>query len=415
MKKEFFAENRKKVGDFLENDSIALFFSGNEMPKSTHSVFPFSVDRNFYYLTGLNESGIALLLSKRNGEVTETLFLKKSDPVMEKWVGKPLSEEQGTELSGIEKVDFIDGLRQFLAVQFFKYDFKNIYLDLQRPSWDGENTVAMDFVSEIKEKYPFLSIKNIGREIGQMRSVKKPEEVVCLKDSIDVTKNGIEMIMQKVKPGMLENKLEAWFDYVLKKSPNTVHSFESIVAAGENATILHYQENNSIIKDGDLILLDVGAAKDQYCADISRTIPASGKFTERQKTIYDIVLNASNKVIESVKPGLPFTRLNEIAKDELAKGCMEIGLIKEEKELGEYYYHQVSHFLGLDAHDTGDRECILEEGMVFTVEPGLYIAEEKIGIRIEDNILVTKDGLEVLSKNIVKTVEEIESFFRNKK
>ncbi len=409
MKKEFFAENRKELGNFLKNDSIALFFSGNEIQHS-----PFSVDKNFYYLSGLNESGIALIITKRNDVVTETLFLKRSDPVMEKWIGKPLSEEEGKELSGIEKVAFVDELKQFAAGQLFKYDFKNIYLDLTRAEWDGKNTVAMDFALEIKEKYSFLKIKNIGKEIGRMRSLKKLDEIACLKDSIEITKNGIEMIMNKVKPDMNENELEAWFDYVLKKNQNTVHSFESIVAAGENATILHYHENSSMIKDGDLILLDVGAAKKQYCADISRTIPANGKFSERQKMIYNIVLNASNKVVESVKPGLPFVKLNEIAKEELAKGCLEIGLIKEEKELGEYYYHQVSHFLGLDAHDTGDRECVLEEGMVFTVEPGLYIAAEKIGIRIEDNVLVTKDSCEVLSKDIPKTVEEIESFFRVK-
>ena len=186
------------------------------------------------------------------------------------------------------------------------------------------------------------------------------------------------------------------------------NAFDPIVASGENATILHYVENQEVVKEGDLVLFDIGADYEHYCGDISRTFPVSRKFSPRQKILYNIVLKAQEEVIKAIKPGLHFSKLNEIAKNSLAEGCMEIGLIKEKEELSNYYYHGVSHYLGLDTHDIGNRNRVLEPGMVITVEPGLYIEEESIGIRIEDDILVTENGCDILSKDIPKTIEEIE-------
>ncbi len=216
--------------------------------------------------------------------------------------------------------------------------------------------------------------------------------------------------MSQIKPGMLEYEMSALFEYQVKCSGAKGLGFPTIAAAGGNAVILHYVENDAVMKSDDLLLLDFGALHNNYSADISRTIPVGGKFTERQKVLYNIVLKAQEAVIEAIEPGLPYSKLNEICKEVLLKECKSIGLFEKDEDLAKYYYHGVGHYLGLDTHDLGNREQELKPGMVVTVEPGLYIAEEGIGIRIEDDILVTVEGHENLSTGIVKSVEEIESF-----
>ena len=235
-----------------------------------------------------------------------------------------------------------------------------------------------------------------------------------MKKAIQITKQGIENIFKNANPNMMEYELEACFDYEIKRNGAKDKAFNTILAGGKNATVLHYNENNQKINDGDLVLLDLGASFGYYSADISRTFPICGKFSQRQKQLYNIVLEAQQKVIDAIKPGLPFKRLNEIVIEHYETELLKIGLIKDKEEVKNYYYHGVSHFLGLDTHDVTDGIQELKEGMVITVEPGLYIAEEGIGIRIEDDVLVTKDGAENLSKDIIKTVDQIENFFNNR-
>ena len=208
---------------------------------------------------------------------------------------------------------------------------------------------------------------------------------------------------------MKEHQLEAYFNFDLKMAGVKDFAFPSIVASGPNGTILHYVENDREVQDGELVLLDLGAQYGYYSADISRTFPANGKFSARQKELYEIVLKAQAAVIEAIKPGFPMKELNEITKKVLTEELMRIGLIKEDSELANYYYHGVSHYLGLDTHDVGVYDGELQPGMVITVEPGLYVAQEQIGIRIEDDVLVTKDGAEVLSSAIPKQVADIEA------
>ena len=231
-----------------------------------------------------------------------------------------------------------------------------------------------------------------------------------MKKAIEITQEGIENMIDNIKPGMMEYEIEAYFDFTLKKNGIYEKAFKTIAASGKNATILHYVENNCRAEDGDLILFDLGAQYKYYNADISRTFPVNGKFTERQKQIYNVVLKAKEAVEEAARPGLPYKELNEIAKKVLTEGCKELGLIRDDKELVKYYFHSVSHYLGLDAHDIGIYNTVLKPGMVITNEPGLYIEEEGIGIRIEDDLLITEDGCENLSKDILKTVEEIEDY-----
>lgn len=219
--------------------------------------------------------------------------------------------------------------------------------------------------------------------------------------------------MKNCKPGMKEYELEAYFDFTLKQSGVTDFAFNTIAASGKNATVLHYVDNNSELKDGELILFDLGAQFNYYNGDISRTFPINGKFTARQKEVYEEVLKVNEEISKMLVVGVTFREINDKANDLIAEACIRLGLIDDKKDFRKYYFHSIGHSLGLDTHDVGERWGELKEGMVFTVEPGIYIEEEKIGIRIEDDVLITKDGPVVLTKDCIKTVDEIENFMAN--
>ncbi len=378
---------------------------------SADAHYKFVPNRNFYYLTGIDEPNVIFMLKKFGNSVEETLFIGKSDPVMEKWVGKTVSSEEAEGISGIKKVVYLDSFEKTMSNILFTENAKHLYLDIERRDWNGTETKTLAFAKHVREKYPHVTIGNVYPNICELRVFKTEEEIEIIKEAIAVTKDGIYNVLKNAKAGMMEYELEAQFDFTLKSSGIKHHAFNTILASGKNATVLHYEDNDAQIQNGDLVLLDLGAQKDYYNADISYTFPANGTFSSRQKQIYNIVLKALKETTALIKPGLKFAALNEHTKKVLAEECKAIGLIQEDEELSKYYYHGVSHFLGLDTHDVGTyKDRMLEEGMVITIEPGLYIEGESIGIRIEDDILVTKDGYENLSKDIIREVEEIEEF-----
>ena len=410
MNHEFYIKNRKSLSDCLEDESILVMFAGKAPYKSADETYPFTPNRNFYHLTGIDREKIILVMTKRKGIVSETLFIEESDPVMARWVGEKITEAEAKEASGITSIDYTKNFYDYFGNMLSRYEYSNLCLDLERQEWGIPVTEAQKFAKEVKDRYPYFNIRNIYYKISDIRNIKSEEEVEVIKKAIEVTKRGIEALMKNARPDMMEYEIEAHFDYVLTSEGIRDKAFKTIAASGKNATVLHYSENNSKCGENDLILFDLGAQYKYYSADITRTFPVSGKFTERQKAVYNVVLKANEEVTKAVKPGVPFSELNEIAKKVLAEGCKQLGLIKESGELSKYYFHGVSHYLGLDTHDVGNREEVLKPGMVFTNEPGLYIPEENIGIRIEDDILVTENGYENLSKDIIKTVEEIEEF-----
>ena len=414
MKSTFFAQNRERLLNTLPDESITILFAGQAPHMSADAHYKFVPNRNFYYLTGIDEPNVIFMLKKFGNGVEETLFIEKSDPVMEKWVGKTVSKEDAERISGIQKVVYIESFEKTMAHTLFAENAQHVYLDLERREWKGTETKTLAFAKHVREQYPHITIGNVYPEICELRVFKTEEEIEIIKEAIAVTKDGIYNVLKHAKADMMEYELEAQFDFTLKSSGIKHHAFNTILASGKNATVLHYEDNDAQIQNGDLVLLDLGAQKDYYNADISYTFPANGTFSSRQKQIYNIVLKALKETTEIIKPGLNFAALNEHTKKVLAEECKAIGLIQEDEELSKYYYHGVSHFLGLDTHDVGTyKERVLEEGMVITIEPGLYIEEESIGIRIEDDILVTKDGYENLSKDIIRTVEEIEGFMSN--
>lgn len=410
MKKEFFMKNRENILESIKDNSMLILFAGEAPQKSADEAYSFTPNRNFYYMTGINREKMILMITKVNKKVNQTLFIEKADPVLEKWVGKRMTVEEAKEASGIENIQYLEDFEGAVARLMLNYKMKKLYLDLERSVWDSIPTVSNIFAKSIKERYPELSIKNIYQDICSLRLIKTEEEIAEIKKAIEITNEGIKSLMTNAKPGMMEYQIEANFDYVLKCSGVTDYAFKTIAASGINGTVLHYSQNNSKTQDGDLILFDLGAQWNYYNADISRTFPLNGKFTERQKEIYNIVLKAMADTMAVIKPGVLYTKLNETTRASLAESLKKIGLIKEDAELSKYYYHNVTHYLGLDTHDVGSRELELKPGMVLTVEPGLYIEEEKIGIRIENDVVVTDDGCEDLAKDIIKSVEDIEAF-----
>lgn len=411
MKSTFFAQNRERLTKTLPDESITILFAGQAPHMSADGHYKFVPNRNFYYVTGIDEPNVIFMLKKFGNSVEEILFIEKSDPVMEKWVGKTVSSEEAEKISGVKKVVYLDSFEKTMSNILFTENAKHIYLDLERREWNGTETKVLTFAKHVREQYPHVTIGNVYPNICELRVFKTEEEIEIIKEAIAVTKEGIYNVLKHAKADMMEYELEAHFDFTLKSSGIKHHAFHTILASGKNATVLHYENNDAQIQNGDLVLLDLGAQKDYYNADISYTFPASGTFSSRQKQIYNIVLKALKETTELIKPGVKFAALNEHTKKVLAEECKAIGLIQDDEELSKYYYHGVSHFLGLDTHDVGTyKDRVLEAGMVITIEPGLYIEEEAIGIRIEDDILVTKDGYENLSKDIIREVEEIEEF-----
>ena len=414
MNIEFFRNNRNNLIEKINDNSVLLLFAGYAPYKSADEKYEFVPNRNFYYLTGINREKIIFMITKINGNVQEKLFIERPDPIMARWIGARMTDVEASEASGIECVDYLDKFEDTISSLITRNRVENVYLDLERQEIGTATTEAQKFAKIILEKYPYIQIKNVYYDIAELRMIKSEEEIKLIRRAIEITNEGIQNILKNIKPGVMEYEVEAYFDYTLKKNGIKNKAFPTIAASGKNATILHYSDNDCKIEDNTLMLFDLGAQYKYYNADISRTFPVNGKFSERQKEVYEVVLRAQKTVEEAVKPGVLYRELNEIAKKALIEGCKELGLIKEDNEISKYYFHNVSHYLGADAHDVGTYNIELKPGMVITNEPGLYIEEEGIGIRIEDDLLITEDGCENLSKDIIKTVEEIEEFMKNR-
>ncbi|MDD3129469.1 MAG: Xaa-Pro aminopeptidase [Candidatus Izemoplasmatales bacterium] len=421
MNSNEFIERRKILIDELLDNSFALLASGEAMHKTWDQFHKYIPNRNFFYLTGLMRENFVLFLAKDDSQIHEYIFIEEASDYANKWLGKRLTKEEVAEISGIDinNILYVQEFRNFIASRVLTDSRasllskvpENLYLDMFRYR-KMKKPVSFNFFSEIIDNYPELYIKDLGGLISDMRRIKTKAEVLEIQKAIDYTQKGIEAIWKNAKPGINEAQLEALFEYTIKVEGSKGVSFDTIVASGKNGTVLHYVENDQKIEDNSLVLLDLGALSNLYAGDISRTFPVNGKFTERQSEFYQMVLDVNKKTIEMIKPGVYVKELNDFARDMLAEGMIRLGKIKEKSEISKYYYHNVSHYLGLDVHDVGTYSQPLSPGAVITVEPGIYIEEEAIGIRIEDDVLVTSKGHENLSKNIIKEIKDIEDFMK---
>ena len=407
-----FKERREKVLAQLEDQSLAILFAGQGRKKSGDENYPFDVNKNFFYLTGIEQENSILLLVKCQGETSEYLFVEEKDEKKENWTGLRLTHEEAQEISGIETVynrSIFDGKIEAAFGNEMSHfgEIKNVYLDLEKELKIDECKSTLHYKDELVNAH-HVNVLDLHDIVMKLRMIKSPAEIGLIKEAIATTDIGIRNILTNLRAGKFEYNLRNVFEFSIKEEYGTTLAFSTIIAGGKNGIILHYPEAKDILSKDELVLLDLGAAKHHYCADISRTFPVSGQFTDLQRKIYQIVLDCNKATINFIRPGVTLVEMNNFAKQFLAKACVEQGLIQNEEEIGRVYYHSVSHHLGLDTHDGEDRSSALVAGNVVTCEPGLYFKEHNIGVRIEDDILVTEDGREILSARIVKEVKDIE-------
>ncbi|MGB0203119.1 MAG: aminopeptidase P family protein [Acholeplasmataceae bacterium] len=404
----------KQLFSSMDQQSIAYFFSGNAIIKTADQHYPFQVNKNFFYLTGLDLHQSVLVLIKHKKEDV-ILFAPTRSKEKEKWEGILPSFDAIKKITGITDVrdcatfdDFHASI--FTTLRTSNYgEIKQVYLDISQTDRHCQDIV--NFSNQLKSNYPEITIQSSSHTLKQMRTLKNIEEIQQIKEAIKITNDGLQGVVNTLKQTKKEHLLHAAFVYELNKQ-HSKEAFDTIIASGKHATILHYIDNDDDIPNHALVLCDLGAQFKHYNADITRTYPASGKFTDRQKALYQLVLDVNQEMIAWIKPGKSFAEFKALGKEKLAEKALNIGLIREKEDISKYYYHGLGHHLGLDVHDPCDYDMPLKEGMVLTVEPGIYIEEEGIGIRIEDDILVTKDGYENLSKAIPKTIQDIENLFK---
>lgn len=393
-----FKLRREKLLKDLPDHSLVIFYAGNLIKSTGDNYYDFCVNRNFYYLSNINQENCYLVLVK-NHVFRSYLFIDEFDEKKEKWYGKKMTPTAAKSLSGVNQVFLNSTLKS--KIKSLLNNVKQIYFD----------ETSIDGVADLKKEFKNYKQFDISSNIVSLRLIKDQEEIDNIKEAIHITHYGLKKIIKKIKVAKNEYEVFNTFNHEILKHGSHEIAFPSIIASGIHACCLHYPTPYDKLPSNGLILCDVGAAYQHYSADVTRTYPLNGRFNHFQKMIYEIVLGCNKEVIKYIRVGRTIKELQTFAKDYLASRCLERGLIKNAKEIDKYYYHNISHSLGLDTHDVGGRDLTLKPGMVITVEPGLYIEDKATGVRIEDDVLVTPTGAVVLSKDIAKEIDDIEKLF----
>ena len=418
---KLYKRNRKKFMAKMKPHAIAVFNSNDIYPISADSTIPFQQHRDIFYLTGVDQEESILLLSPDAVDKNdrEILFLRETNDHIKVWEGEKLTKEKATERTGIKNVQW---LQNFDAVlKRLAFQAKRIYINTNEHYRAATEVQTREdrFIDKAKATFPGHKFERSNPILQVLRSVKEPEEIAQIQRACDITEAGLRRILDKVRPGMKEYELEAEFAHEFLRSGSIGFAYTPIIASGDNANVLHYIQNDAEIKDGDLILMDVGAEYGNWASDMTRCVPANGKFSPRQKEVYNAVLRVKDAAAKMLKPGVIWKDYQEKVGRIMEKELIGLGLLTEEDVKNEnpdwpaykkYFMHGTSHHMGLDTHDYGLLEKPMQAGMVFTVEPGIYIPEEGIGVRIEDDYVIQEKGEPVnLMKNIPITVEEIEA------
>jgi Xaa-Pro aminopeptidase len=389
---------RERLTAALPGDFVLVLAAGHPLLKSADETYPFHAPRSYYYLTGLNEPEGVLVLARTGDRLEERLYLPEPNPARERWTGHMVTADEARAASGIADVRSLGEWRGWVLNRLVDAEDPILYVDLERRDVRQPPSPGLRLARAVARELPHVRIRNVKPLIDRLRRVKSPAEVARIRRAVECSVAGFAAIARVVRPGLYEYQLDAAFQAAVRDA-GTVPGYPSIVASGPNATIMHYVALSRRIDEQDCIIVDAAAEWDQYKADITRTFPASGRFSERQQALYDIVEEARAATVDHVRPGTPHAELNRTTRSVLAQGLKALRLIHDDTELDRYYFYNVSHYLGLDTHDVG-RYDVLEPGMVLTVEPGLYIDEWGIGIRLEDDVLVTEQGREVLSASL---------------
>ncbi len=404
---KIFEYNRQKLIGRLPDNSTTILFSAERKIRSGDTEYPFCQDKNLYYLTGLELPDSTFVIFKQKSSATVILFVETISEKKAHWFGYRPGISEISRHTGIHCRESKDNLPEFLSKCL--NDSELCFIDYTSESAFGPLSARQQFAFQLKQRYPHLNIKPLTPIISKLREIKEDWEIERIRKAIRITKSGIFHALSHMKPGIRELSLEAYFNLELHLQ-GCVPAFQSIVAAGKNATVLHYQPGSERLAADELVLFDVGAEFRHYSADISRTYPVNGKLNSLAKDVYEIVLEANKAVISDVKPGKTLTELHETANRTMEPMLREIKILKQGERISKYFTHHVSHMLGLFTHDLfTDMNNKLKPNMVFTVEPGLYIPEHGIGVRIEDDVCVTPDGAINLSAEIPKEISEIES------
>jgi Xaa-Pro aminopeptidase len=420
--RSFFTKNRKKLIGLMEQGALAVINSNDEMPRNGDQCFSFRQNSDLFYLTGINQEKTILVLCPGHPqiELREVLFILRPEVNLEIWYGHKYTKDEASEISGISSIRFLD---EFDAV--FKEIINcagDVMLNMNEyPKFHTEvPSRDIRFAEKLKQEFPLHECERLAPLLTELRLIKEPDEMQMLKEAIEITRKAFLRTLKIVKPGITEYQVEAEITHEFLWNKASGHAYAPIIASGKNACTLHYISNDQTCQNGQLLLMDFGAEYGNYAADCTRTIPVNGKFTKRQKECYQAVLRVLEKTMTLFTPGRTIEEINKKTNQLLEAEMIRLGLfssrdVKNQNPgkpmFAHFFMHGVSHFIGLDVHDVGFKYTRLKKGMVLTCEPGLYIPEENIGIRIENNVLVDDKPVNLMKDFPVKP-EEIEHLMK---
>lgn len=420
-----FTKNRTRFAKKMSANSIAIFHAHPALPENGDAQYAYKPNTDVIWLSGVvqEKTMVVLYPNHPDKQYREVLVILRPNEMLEKWEGHKLTREEASAISGIKTVIFLDQLDALLHAWIHHAD--TIYLDSNENDRLDTSLPRIDllFVHDLMKRYPLHQYERAAKIMKGLRALKTAEEVAVLQEAVNITHDAFLRVCRFLKPGVFEHEIEAEITHEFIRRRASRHAYGCIIASGDRARILHYVENNQVCKSGELVLMDFGAEYGNYCADMTRTIPVNGKFTKRQKEIYDACLNVHRYAATLLKPGKTWLDITAASEIEMNKQLLRIGLISkadiknetpDNRACRRYFYHGLGHHLGLDVHDIGTRNMPIQEGMVFTIEPGIYVQEEAIGVRIENNFWVNKNGNTDLFKAVPITTADIEAAMRKK-
>ena len=410
MEPQFYKGNRDAFMEKLEPGSLALFFSGSPVRKTADEDYGYFANRNFVYLTGMEQKDTVLMMEKDASGYRETLFILPPNLIEERWTGSRMKPEEIEAVSMISSFAYKDTFEEELKKVLTSGRIQKVYLDIDRMEGQVVVSAADSMEAFLKQEYPSMPIENSLPIMKMLRLIKKPCEIRAMEKAQEITKAGILAMMTHSKPGMYEYQYKAEYDYALAQHGVLEAGFPSIISAGKNNFCIHYYGYRGQAMDGDIVLNDVGVRWDNELTDVSRGWPCNGKYSSRQKLLFECQYKTSEHMFSTLKPGIPMKEVDAEIRRYCFEQLKEAGVCKSFDDIGTYMWHGGAHHVGFDTHDVvSARDAIIQPGLVFCVDIGIYHEEWGIGFRLEDNCLITEDGCRNLSKDIPRTVEDIEA------
>ena len=412
MNAPYYRSNRQRFYEHMESGSVLVLFSGREIRKTSDEFYPFFAERNFVYLTGLSCKEAVLVAAKDGSHVSERLYILPPDMMAERWTGRRVKPAEAEAVSGVEDIRFADAFDREIRSLLTSGTVEKVYLDCHLHGPDDITRLSHGFAGLLEAEYPNIGIGDASAVLRRLRTVKSPEEIMALREAEKKTKAAILAMMKASRPGMYEYQYKAEFDRALGQFGPEGPGFPPIISAGSNNFCIHYYSYTGQAHDGDMILNDVGAQHNHMITDVSRGWPCNGRFTEKQKLLYECALATSDYMFSIIKPGMPMEEVDATIKRYNFERLKDAGVLKSFDEIGKVMWHGGSHHIGYDVHDFVQRPEILAPNMAFCVDVGIYHEEWGIGFRLEDNCLVTETGCENLSRDIPRTVYDLEAVMR---